>query len=318
MTASGLHAAAHQLGHHLGGVAEHADRERLSLAAGALDHRQRLVEILGLRVEVAGLEPHLDARGLAFDRQQRGARHGGGERLRAAHAAEPGGEDPLAGEAAAVVPPPELGKGLVGALHDALRADIDPRARGHLAVHHQALAIELVEMVERRPVRHQVRVGDQHARRVGVGAEHADRLAGLHAQRLVGFEAAQRRDHAIEALPVAGGAADAAIDHELVRLLGHLGIEVVHQHPQRRFGQPALGGKLRAARRPDDAGIVETSGMHSPLPQRYLARCAANRDASVARHSAMPAARCSADSRRRGSEAPERTRSAAAAMSGAR
>jgi hypothetical protein len=32
-----------------------------------------------------------------------------------------------------------------------------------LAVHHEAFAIELVEMVERRPVRHQVRVRDQYA-----------------------------------------------------------------------------------------------------------------------------------------------------------
>ena len=197
----GLHAAPHQLGQHLGGVAEQGDRDRLSLAAGALDHRQRFVEVLCLRVEIAGLEPHLDARRLALDRQQRRARHGGGERLRAAHAAEAGGEDPFAREAAAVVAPQQLGEGLVGALHDALRADIDPRARRHLAVHHQALAIELVEMVERRPVRHQVRVGDQHARRVGMGAKHADRLARLHAQRLVRLQGAQGRDDAVVSSP---------------------------------------------------------------------------------------------------------------------
>ena len=40
-------------------------------------------------------------------------------------------------------------------------------------------------MLPGRPVRHQVGVGDQHARRVRVGAEHADRLARLHQQRLV-------------------------------------------------------------------------------------------------------------------------------------
>ena len=108
-----------------------------------------------------------------------------------------------------------LDEGLVGALHDALAADVDPRAGGHLAVHHQALAIELVEMLPGRPVRHEVGVGDQHARRIGMGAEHADRLAGLHQQRLVVFELAQRGDDAVEALPVARRAADAAIDHEL-------------------------------------------------------------------------------------------------------
>ena len=97
------------------------------------------------------------------------------------------------------------------------RADIDPRAGRHLAVHHQALAVELVEMVPGRPVRHEVGVGDQHARRIGMGAEDADRLARLDEQRLVASERLQRRDDAVEALPVARGPADAAIDDELVR-----------------------------------------------------------------------------------------------------
>jgi hypothetical protein len=36
-----------------------------------------------------------------------------------------------------------------------------------------------VEVLPGRPVRHEVRVGDQHARRVHVRAENTDRLAGL-------------------------------------------------------------------------------------------------------------------------------------------
>ena len=153
-----------------------------------------------------------------------------------------------------IVPAADLDEGLVGALNDALAADIDPRAGGHLAVHHQAEPIELVEMVPGRPVRHEVGIGDQHARRVGMGAEDADRLAGLDEQRLVGLEPAQRRDDAVEAFPVARGAADAAIDDELARPLRHLRIEVVHQHPERRFGEPALGGDLGAARGADRRG----------------------------------------------------------------
>ena len=87
-----------------------------------------------------------------------------------------------------------------------------------------------------------------------MGAEHADRLARLDQQRLVGLEAAQRGDDAVEALPVARRAPDAAIDHQLARLLGDVGIEVVHQHAQRRLGEPALGRKRRAARRADRCG----------------------------------------------------------------
>ena len=79
----------------------------------------------------------------------------------------------------------DLGEALVGALQDALRADVDPRPGGHLAVHRQAECLEPAELVPRRPVGHEVRVGDQHARRPLVGAEHADRLARLHEQRLV-------------------------------------------------------------------------------------------------------------------------------------
>ena len=114
-------------------------------------------------------------------------------------------------------------------------------------------------------MRHEVRVRDQHARRVGLGAEHADRLAGLHAQRLVGLERGERRDDAVEALPIARGAADPAIDDELVRLLRHLRVEVVHEHPQRRLGEPAPGSELRSARRADIAGIIEAGRHVEPL-----------------------------------------------------
>ncbi len=111
--------------------------------------------------------------------------HGDGERLRAAHAAEAGGDHEAAGERAAEVLAGALGEGLVGALEDALGADVDPRAGGHLAVHGQPQPLQAAELVRGGPVRHEQRVGDQHARRVGVGAEHRHRLARLHEQRLV-------------------------------------------------------------------------------------------------------------------------------------
>ena len=114
----------------------------------------------------SALQAHVDAALLAFDREHRRARHRRSERLRAAHAAEPCRQDPLVVEHAAVVLATRFGKRLVRALHDALAADVDPRAGRHLAEHHQALAIELVEVLPRRPMRDQVRIGDQHARRV--------------------------------------------------------------------------------------------------------------------------------------------------------
>ncbi len=110
-----------------------------------------------------------------------------------------------------------LGEGLVGALQNALRADVDPRAGGHLPVHRQAERLEPAELVPGRPARHEVRVGDEHARRFLVGAEDADRLPALHEQRLVVREPPQRVDDAMVGRPVAGRLARAAVDDEVAR-----------------------------------------------------------------------------------------------------
>ena len=56
-----------------------------------------------------------------------------------------------------------------------------------------------------------------------MGAEHADRLARLHQQRLVVLQPLQRRDDPVEALPVPRGPADPAIDDQVLRPLGDLG-----------------------------------------------------------------------------------------------
>ena len=256
----GADAAPNELGEDVGGVAEEADGFRLAGPGPARDHRERLVEGVGAFVEVSGADAEVDGVGVAFDREAGGAGQDRGERLRAAHAAEAGGQDPAALEVAAVVLAAGLDEGLEGALHDALGADVDPGAGGHLAVHHQALAVELVEMRPGRPVRHEVGVGDQDARRVGMGPEDADRLAGLDEEGFVVVERAERGDDAVEVLPGAGGAADAAVDDELVRVLGHVGGEVVHQHPERGLGEPALGADLGAGRGVDVAGVLAGGG----------------------------------------------------------
>jgi len=62
-------------------------------------------------------------------------------------------------------------------------------------------------------------------------AKHADWFAGLDQQSLVRLECTQGIDDAVEAFPVARGAPDAAIYDQLIGILGHFRIQVVHQHP---------------------------------------------------------------------------------------
>ena len=234
---------------------------------GVLDHRQRLVERGGLEVDVAGGQAEIDPALVALDRQHREAGHGRGQGLRAAHAAEAAGQDPAPLRPAAEMLVGDGVEGLVGALHDALAADVDPGPGGHLAVHHQALAIELVKMLPGRPVRHEVGVGEQNARCVGVGLEHAHGLARLDQERLVVLQPLQHLEDPVEALPVARRPADAAIDDERFGMLGDLGVEIVLRHAVGGLGEPALAGAHRPARGADDA-------VRQPGPDHGLASSA--------------------------------------------
>ena len=94
------------------------------------------------------------------------------------------------------------------------------------------------------PMRHQVGVGDQHTRRVLVGAEHANGLAGLHQQRFVVLEFASAFRRSCQSTPSCAPLADTAVDNQVLRPLRHLRVEVVHQHAQRRLGQPAFGAQF--------------------------------------------------------------------------
>ncbi|MNN18856.1 hypothetical protein D3C81_1320760 [compost metagenome] len=80
-----------------------------------------------------------------------------------------------------------------------------------------------------------------------MGLEHADRLARLHQQGFVFVEVGQALDDLVVALPVTRGTADTAVNHQFLGVLCHFRIEVVHQHAQRCFSQPAFGGELVAA-----------------------------------------------------------------------
>ena len=120
---------------------------------------------------------------------------------------------------------------------------------------------------------HEVGVGDEHPRRPFVGAEHADRLARLDQQGLVVLQVPQRVHDGVEGVPAARRPARAAVDDELVGVLGDLGVEVVHQHPHGRLLRPALAAQGRPARgtdRPGPGRAVAPGARigHWPAPSR--------------------------------------------------
>src|SRR5439155_6517894 len=92
-----------------------------------------------------------------------------------------------------------------------------------------------------------------------------------HQEGLVVSQPLERGDDRVEAFPVPGSLAGAAVDDELLGPLGHFGIEIVHQHPQRRFLLPSAAGNLGAARRANGAGFRD-GGCHGlilcPWPAR--------------------------------------------------
>ena len=232
------YAVGEQPGEDLRGVADQAHRQgtALGLRREGAGHGVRVVG--GVAVEVAVIDA-TDQSGLVdVDDQRHAFVHGDRQRLRPAHPAASGGEGEGAGQGASEALPGDRSERLVGALQNALGADVDPGPGGHLAVHHQAGGFEAAEFGPGRPVAHQVGVGDQHTRRPLVRPEHADRLSRLHQEGLVVGEVAQRRHDGVVGGPRPCRATGAAVHHEVLGPFGDLGIKVVHQHSQRRLGLP--------------------------------------------------------------------------------
>src|SRR6478735_1394939 len=118
-----------ELGNDLGRVAEEPDRQGAALTCCRANACKRVVERASDLVEVTGIESSLDPCGVDLDAENRGAGHGGGQGLRAPHATEAGRQDRPAGQVGrAEMALAGCRKGLVGALQDALGADVDPRA----------------------------------------------------------------------------------------------------------------------------------------------------------------------------------------------
>ena len=148
-------------------------------------------------------------------------------------------------------------KGFVSSLYDALRANVDPGTGGHLAIHHQAFFIQFVEMFPVAPIWNKVGICDDYPWCSRMSFEDPHGFAALHQQCFISLQSRQCFHNFVIARPVSCSAADAAVDHQRFRMFCHLGVKVIHQHAQRRFGLPAFRGELCARCRLDMSRSVQ-------------------------------------------------------------
>ena len=239
---------------------------------------------MGHAVTVAGRDAPLDALGVDLHAQDGSFVHGGGERLGSTHAAHPAGQHPVPAQGRPEVLAGERAERLIGALQDALGADVDPRSRGHLPEHDEAAPFQLPEVLPGRPVADQVGVRDEHPRRLPVGAEHPHRLSGLNEQRLVVGQVAKGAHDGVEGVPGARRPAGAAVHHQGVGSFGDLGIEVVHEHAQGGLLGPAAARDAASRGGPHGARPLR-AGHESPPALRVMSAMApeATRSESASR-----------------------------------
>src|SRR5579883_2901937 len=137
--------AANQLRQHVSYIGHQPNRTRLALAPGSIQYLQRFIKRMRNVVAVSTGQALLNARRINIDSEKACPIHSGCQGLRATHSAHSARNDKLTIQAAKMSAAC-LGKSLVCSLHDALTANVDPRAGSHLAIHHQALLFELVKM----------------------------------------------------------------------------------------------------------------------------------------------------------------------------
>jgi len=134
----GGEASADQLRQDVGRVAEQGDRKRNALLGRVLGQPEGLVQAVGHRIHVAGVEPPLDPAPVDFNDDGHAVVHGDRQGLGAAHSPKAGrdGDRPLQGSAEVLFR--RGGQGFVRPLEDALGADINPASSCHLSIHNQA------------------------------------------------------------------------------------------------------------------------------------------------------------------------------------
>ena len=137
---------------------------------------------------------------------------------------------------------------LVCALQNALCSDVDPRTGRHLTVHHEALAIQFLEVLPRGPTADEVRVRDQNAWGMLMCTKDTHGFARLNQECLIRFKSLETPNDGIERFPTTCSFASPAVHDQGVRLFGNLRIEVVHDHPKSSLLRPSFAGHFSTPR----------------------------------------------------------------------
>ncbi len=77
--------------------------------------------------------------------------------------------------------------------------------------------------------------------------KHGDGFPALNDERFVIGQTAQLGDDRVERFPVPRRFSGSTVHHEIFGALGHVGIEIVHQHPEGGFLLPPATADLAAA-----------------------------------------------------------------------
>jgi hypothetical protein len=121
-----------------------------------VDQFKRLIERVRDLVAVTALQSFLDPGRIHFHSEKHRAVHGRSQRLRAAHPAEPAGQDEFSIKRPTKMLACSCRESFECSLHDSLAAYVNPGTRRHLSVHRQAKTFETIELCIIVPLTHEI------------------------------------------------------------------------------------------------------------------------------------------------------------------
>ena len=254
-------------------VAHVGHRDDALLADGLADGGNQFVEVVVQLVHPSLVVALAGSQGIDFGRHAHHTGNVASLGLSTAHAAQTGGDEErralVAGHRVQAL---GIEHGDGGAVDDALRTDVHIRAGRHLSVLRDAEGVVALPVVGLRVVGDDHAVGDHHARSVLVRGEEAERMAGVHDERLLVGHLREVLHHQPVLCPVLEHGTVAAVGDELVRMLCHARVEVVLYHHHDGGCLTALGADIRrwgghTSRRWDDSGTYRC-GRRSSAPRQ--------------------------------------------------